>query len=336
MNSFTGLQKMSLKITSLISFSLLAASCATLWGGGSDAKTEKPHKEIIVQRAGYKNNQVDGKRRSYWVDKYQTTKNAKTKMVAALASGEPDASEIHARKILAQRPGDLEALNILVASLAQKKNYSLAAFYAKQILKKDPENSLALNVIGVSRLMVTNPGMSHFRQARSYFEKAVQASEKEIAGALNMAYLQLELGNPQSAHEYFSLAHSRCEGCYYATLGRGISAARVGKVDQAKGDFEALLDENEKDGEAMYRLALLSKNGYNDLDQAQKQLRLLLADAKADDFLRTRAHVLMRKIEDQNRGSRNTAVAGTRKDKSSPSTSGSDDIGGLIQVMEDE
>lgn len=307
---------------------LYLSSCVTPFGEKKN-EPKKPYSEIIVQKAGMPSNQIEGKERSYWIATNREAKRDSVKMVATLASGDAQSSEIHARKVLRKRPGDKKALAILTASLAQQKNFSMAAFYARELLKVEENHPLALNVMGLSYLMASNATMRDFIRARDYFEKAMEASPKEAAAALNIAYLHLELGRPDLAYEAFSEAKNRCDGCFYASLGRGISAGRIGKMASAKNEFQDILQQDPRNGEAMYRLALVLKNGYNDLKGSRELLDKLIDEGRSDDNLKRRAYVLARKLED---------TRSTVADKSSsmnPSAE-SDDMGSLYQALETE
>lgn len=82
-------------------------------------------------------------------------------------------------------------------------------------------------------------------------------------------------------------------------MGQGIAAARSQSFDKAKAAFELVLSKNPGHPGALYQLALVQKNGYNDKKQAEKHLVALLMNrqGQAEQYMKERAHSVLRAMK---------------------------------------
>ena len=295
-----------LYVTALLAASLAGTACTTL-SGGDDHLTAA--KSTVVTQAGRSEPVVSGFDRPYWVD-LRGKNGAMPKMNGALATGEAQAAIDLARDYLAKRPGDADGLTMMAAALVLSRNYDLAAYYASLVEKARPNDAFALNVKGIAAMQTAKPRMADFRRATQLFQQAFDADPRQIAAGLNLGAVQLELGNATMAEQTFGQVSKRCEECNVALMGYGLSSARAGHMNQAKVAFEAVLKKNPSHSEALYQLALVQKNGYNNSKQAEKYLSQLLADPKIKNVAtRERAQSVLRSMNGEASHEERTKIA---------------------------
>jgi len=283
------------KILLLLTILATVSSCAT-FGRKNSGPAYDPN-SIVVQRSGQASPIITTHNRQFWVNLRQNSDDDATRLYATLATGEWEAAEHEARKYLRQKPRSRAGLIVLTSALSLGKKFQLAAYYAKELEKQFPNDADALNVQALAVLMQPQNRIQDFRQAIELLERAVAADGRQIAAALNLANLQLMLGDSNAAASSFALAKTRCNNCRDALIGSGTANSRSGQYAQAKKDFQQVLSKDKNDQDALYRLALVENNGYNNRDQASKLLNQLLADRSASNLLRERANVLLRRIE---------------------------------------
>ncbi len=284
-----------LKLKNTVGIILLAAlssACTTLGNNAETLSGDK--KSVVVTQTGRREPIVSGHERRYFLDLRQK-KALLPRMSGALATGEAQAALELARGQLAKKPGDVEAMILMANALIMTKNYDLAAYYAGLVDKASPGHAAALNVKGVATMLTPKARMADFRKAVAYFEAAFAADEKQIAPGMNLASLQLELGNAGAAAKTFGQVANRCGDCTAALMGFGIASSRSGGFVAAKGAFEKVLARNAHHSAALYQIALVHKNGLGDSKRAEAYLNQLLADSSIKDTAtRERAHSVLR------------------------------------------
>lgn len=284
---------------------LSGTACTTLAGG--DQLTQA--KTTVVTQAGHKEPVVSAHDRNYWVDLRGKTA-AMPKMNGALATGEAQAAIDLARDYLAKRPGDADGMTMMASALVMNRNYDLAAYYADLVIKARPNDPAALNIKGLAAMLTPRARVADFRRAQALFQASFDGDNRQVAAGLNLGALELELGNAAGAEQTFGQASKRCEECNVAMLGYGVASARAGHFAQAKGAFESVLKKNPSHSEALYQLALVQKNGYNNSKQAEKYLRQLLADPKIKNVAaRERAQSVLRSMNGEASREERTQVA---------------------------
>lgn len=284
----------------------LSAACTTL---GNRLVDEKVKTDAVVQQTGRKEPTVSAHDRRFWLDMRQG-RSALPQMSGALATGESTATVELARSYLAKRPGDTNALIMMASALAMSRNYELAAYYAALVEKALPGNAAALNIKGMATMLQPKARIADFQKAESLFLQAFNADQGQIAAGLNLGALQLELGNAAAAATTFGEVSKRCQQCSVAMMGYGIASSRNKKFDAAKGAFEAVLKKNPSHAGALYNLALVHKNGYNNRKQAEKYLEHLLADSRIKDpSARERAQTVLRSVKAEASPEERTMIA---------------------------
>jgi tetratricopeptide (TPR) repeat protein len=273
--------------------------CTTLFKGtfnkSSDSLTAA--EEPVVQRSGLDTPVVSSRDRDSWVDLHERAPSGAGKAAAALAAGSVNEAIREAKNWLSTHPRNKEALIVLGSAYAMDKQFERAELYAKLLDRYHPGTAESKNIQGIAAMLTPKADMIDFRRAITLFEQAYSASDREIAPGLNLGSLYLELGDANKAREVFSTASSRCGQCYVARYGYGIASIRTGSYSEARLAFEEILKQKPNDSEALYRLALISKNGYNDLKSAKQYLKTLLADGSGKSAVHRQAHVMLRRLE---------------------------------------
>lgn len=341
-----------MKTTVLITAALALSSCTTTKDFLASAKNafksdEKaaiaPVSEMgdIVQQTGRAAPVVSLHDRATWIEMRDAAKDDRSKMYATLATGEARVAEIEARQVLKKHPNDAAGLQVLAVSLVLQRKYELADFYALQLERHHAGSAVAANVRGIAAAMQPQNRVKDFEVAARFFEQAMNASSGEVAAGLNLGHLQLELGNTQAAADVFETTRVRCKDCKEALMGSGIAMARSGNHRGAEGRFNQILAKHPKNAEAIYRLALVAKYGYNDKKTAIKNLRTILTDTNvsgADRVLKQRASTMLRALEsevDRSSGSSKSQIAAETAPSSTPATDKSD-AEAMMTGMEEE
>ncbi len=288
-------------------------------GGGQagDSDEGQDGGQVIVQQIGNPNPVLSPYNRGFWLarrDSGEKEGKVGTKhMFALLATGEWDAAVGEARQYLASHPGHKRALTVLVAALVYGRKFDLAAYYAKQLEKVAPNSSEVFNIKGISVMMAAQNRLVELRRAEKLFRQALDASSSDIAAGLNLGHLYLEIGDARAANLVFDSMSSRCNSCVEALIGVGISSERTRQYEKAGDAWNQILKENPSNHRALYHLALIRKNGYNDYDQAENILKKLLKDDSCERLLKERAQVTLKVIANERRVKMKVGPKGTEE-----------------------
>ena len=322
-----------LKATTLAGFIALTGTtsgCATFFkrstdnAGLSKAGSEESAGDVVVQQPQLKNPVISPYSRDYWLSVRDGAKPGVRQMYAILATGDWQGSLSHARAWLKKNPGDIDALTVMAASQALGKRYDLAGYYAKLIEKTNPGNADALNILGLTEMVGSGNRYADYKRAMEFFQRAHEASGTQIAAGLNLAHLQLELGNAQTARQTFQAVASRCGDCAPATLGYGVAASRSKDYAAAEDAFNRILRKNPNHSAAAFHLALLNKNGYNKKQKAEDILQKLIANTDIKDRqVKERAGAVLRQLKAEQ--DRTTAVASDGKAKNTEASKTEDE-----------
>lgn len=285
--------------TFMVSVLIWNTGCAMLSRGEADgepAVNSDPSQAVVIQ-VGQADPVVSKHDRRYWLDLRQG-KSLIPRLKGALATGEADAVVSLAKARLAKAPGDPEALTALTLALSLTRNYDLAAYYAAQLERVRPGSALARNVEAMAIVMTAKPRLADYRRAEALFDRAFHGDAGQIAPGLNLGNLQLELGNAIAATKTFSEVVERCGRCTVGLMGLGMAAARSQQPEAAVAAFEEVLKKNANHAGALYNLALVYRNSYNDNKQAEKYLMTLVRQAKTPNLaLKEKAQVVLRMIK---------------------------------------
>ncbi len=290
-----------LRLTLSFGLALAASSCITLGGKEApkkpDTLAEAAQGDMIVQQPKSRTPVVSKFNRDYWIDIRSGAKSSIMRMHASLATGDAKSAEDLARTYLEKNPGDADGLTILAASLVLQRKYSMANYYAEQINKNVPGHPVAENIRGLAIMMKPGNRIKQFRIAKEHFAGAFEGSGEQIAPGLNLGHLQLEMGNAAAASETFAEVSNRCDQCIPAQMGSGIAAARSGKSSEAVSAFESVLEKKPNNASALYHLALVYKNSYNNTIKAQSLLAQLLNKSRTNDLaLKDRADAVLNQM----------------------------------------
>jgi tetratricopeptide (TPR) repeat protein len=290
---------------------LLAAGCTSVGPGARDealAPTKDGGATVVIQ-PGQEEPVVATHDRQYYLQQ-RRSKDPGQRLRGSLATGEAEAAIQLAKARLAKQPGDVEALTMLTSALALTKNYTLAAYYAGQLQRLQPGSPVALNIKGLAVMLSPKARLGDFKTAVGYFQEAFSADESQIAPGLNLGNLQLELGNAAAAAETFSQVAGRCGQCVAGLMGEGIALARSREYKKAEAAFQAVLSKRPNHAGALYNLALVYRNGYNNPKQAEKYLYSVLNDSHTKNVaLKERAQVVLRMIKGEATRAERTEMA---------------------------
>lgn len=292
--------------------SVLVAACATKTAPKPDSTPvsgesgiSRSTGELIMIQSGGRAPVISKSGTNFWVEQKDSEGLSSGKLSGLLVSGDWQAGISEARKLLEQKPGDEGLLTALGAAYAAGRNYEMAAYYANLVLKSEPGNSDAMNLVGLRIMMSSSNRRSDYDDAMAWFRKAMDSDGSHVAAGLNMGYLQLDLGDAGGAMETFAQASGRCQRCFDAQYGYGVAAARTASWANAKSSFEAILAAEPGRAEALYQLAIVYRNGLNNDKEAMKLLQDLVNDAdgrfkSAGDVKRV-ANVTLRRLKASDR-----------------------------------
>lgn len=193
-------------------------------------------------------------------------------------------------------PGNTDAFLFLSIAHAGMNEASRSRFFAELVLKSEPSNAFALNILGVlKRNEAVLP--EDYRRALVYFQLARQSAPQSPTAILNAASLNLEIGNFSEAKTDFKLAAEKCNNCVNALVGSALSAQALGQFDEAK----TLVAEVFKADENNETAKLLQAGQLYYVDQEHEKGQALLAQllegGRADSEVMKEARSMMNRIE---------------------------------------
>jgi tetratricopeptide (TPR) repeat protein len=236
--------------------------------------------------------------RDAWVQIRNSTKNEHIRLYAALGAAEWDVAVSDARAFLQNRPQDEVALTVLAIGLAMKKNYSMAAYYANLLNQYHPGNPEVYNILGLAAMNKPGATFQDYQLAKEYFEKAFDGSGQQIASGLNLAHLNLEMGNAEAARDIFQAVRPRCGDCIEAMMGYGIASSRLRDFAKAEEVFNEILKRDAHNPYARFYLALVARYGRNDNKAAISHLTALVEDPEIKNVeMQRKGNFLLRRIQ---------------------------------------
>lgn len=296
-----------IKSSLIMTLALSAAACTTF--GRKEGTPDKAPEGAVVHQPTRKDPVLSQHDRQYWVDLRQS-KKLMPKLHGAMATGEAEVSVQLARAYLAKKPGDAQGLTMLAAALAMSRNYDLAAYYATLAERAQPGNSAALNIRGLAMMLGPNRRIADFQQAQELFRQSFEADATQVAAGMNLGALALEIGNASVAVQAFEEVVTRCNRCVAGLMGYGVAMSRTKSWDKANSAFAEVLKKKPNHPGALYNLALVQKNGYNNSKQAEQFLFALLNDSGTKDVaVRERAHTVLRMIKGEATREERTMIA---------------------------
>lgn len=298
-----------------VSTLLVLAGCATFTGNKAkkeaaalktDGGTEPlVTGDAIVMQPSMKRPLISAQDLNYWVHLKTKGPHALARMRGQLATGDWEAAIQSGKAYLITSPDHPEAMMGLASAYAIGRRYEMAAYYANQVLKIQPTNSDALNILGLRLMMATGNRRADYQDAVNLFQRSMETDGTQIAAGLNLGHLQLELGLTSDAAGTFATTARRCGDCTSSLMGEGIASARSGKGEEAKSAFEKILGRDPNHAEAKYQLAMNYRNNLKDDRKATKFLQDIVSDAEGqyrDDLpVKRQANIALRRIKASDR-----------------------------------
>jgi len=280
-------------------FAIAALSACTTTGKRNDLASNSKLQDPIVGQSGSSNFVISKIKRKHWIQIRKSTKNPSKKLYATLAAGAWDAAEIEARNHLQKHPKDEGALTALIIASSMQRKHPLAAYYAGLLEKYHQPSAESLNARGLAAVTAPKASIEDFQKAVQLFHQSFYSTTTEIAAGLNLGRLYLELGDAQGASEIFAEARKRCNDCLPSLIGNGVANSRLRNLDRARTAFKLVLKVDPYHPQALYRLALISKEDRK-LEQAKRYLDLLMVHSKSKDYVITKkAEELVRTLDSQ-------------------------------------
>lgn len=235
----------------------------------------------------------------YWYEMRQS-KDPLKRIAGNLAAGQLGQAVNLSKSYLEKNPQDVQALIYLATALALDRKYALAAYYAKAGLRQRPGDAMLLNIAGLSMYMNHAGSSVEQKQAIEFLRASFNNDSSQIASGLNLGGIFLELGKHAEAQVYYQKVASRCGQCTAALLGSGTAYLKHKNYQAAKDSFEKIIAREPAHGPALYNLAVVYRNGYQNKKQAEKYLFTLLNRTnKADYALRARAQTFLRMMKSE-------------------------------------
>ncbi|MBI1316146.1 tetratricopeptide repeat protein [bacterium] len=133
--------------------------------------------------------------------------------------------------------GHLEALDMLGYIFSQRKD-SLALAYYRNILKIDPNRSDVYFKMGVFHM-----DQEDWNRAMEAYSTAIKMNPKDIDSHYNLGYVYLQINQFAEARNSFAraIAASPSQQNYRAYYGRAYAFERLGDLDNARKDYQSVL-----------------------------------------------------------------------------------------------
>lgn len=301
-------RRSSTKAGAILVSMMLLSGCS--WFGSSTPQEEPvalaapqsrgpgPASNLVLHRLGAKIPMISGGSRNRWIQVRKSKQSAFAKLEAAAALGDWEKTVIEARVYLRDNPKNKGALKLLATGLLMRRSFEMALYYAKVYDQFYPDDAEIYNIMGLCYLYLKTEQFHNYKNAVAWLSTSMEKSEDQIAAGLNLGYLYLETGNFYKAADVFSTTSQRCGGCPKAKLGYGMSLLRTNRYKEAKRVFREILARNPADGTALFKLALVEKNGFNNIAKAKAYLTTLISSPRIKNAaLKRRANVLLRTLE---------------------------------------
>lgn len=194
-------------------------------------------------------------------------------------------------------PGNEQVMSILATTYYTSGDIKKARFFAETVLKGNPDNHEALNLLGI--ITWKNATIQEdFREALGLFNLASKVGKNSFAPLMNLGYMQMRLGNFEAAMGEFLKASKRCGNCKPSLTGIVIAAQRLGKLDTARESLNQILSKDPQDPHANFLAAVDQIHFRKEPKAAIEHLTSVLDSKKADHHLQTAAREILTQYED--------------------------------------
>ncbi len=287
----------------ILGLSIVSLSACTTLSGTNPGDARKGASKLSYSKSPIVH-QTNGRNimrkldRDAWVEIRNSSKSEHVKLYGALGAAEWDVAVQDAHTYLQNHPQDEVALTVLAISLAMKQNYSMSAYYADLLNQYHPGNPEVHNLLGLALMNKAGASYADFQAAKKEFELAFDGSGQQIASGLNLAHLNLQMGNAEAARDIYQAVKPRCGDCTEANMGYGIALSRLREFGKAEVVFSDLLKKDPHSPYARFYLALVAKYGRNDNKAAIGQLTALVEDPEIKNVeMQRKANFLLRRIQ---------------------------------------
>ena len=192
--------------------------------------------------------------------------------------------------MLVRKPGDSTALAELALCHLAKGERDTAQLLVKQALDTDAKSAIAHRVQGLVALAGGDDAA-----AFQAFSKAAQEDPKDTTSRLNMGAVLLRAGSYGKAEEQYKSALAASPDEPAAQIGlaaslRGLSMNKdAGKIDEAKGLLEKVLERDPHNVAALFNMGILQAESKKSPEAAKPFFERFLDDAPKDHPARPEA-----------------------------------------------
>ncbi|MCX6119404.1 MAG: tetratricopeptide repeat protein [Proteobacteria bacterium] len=259
----------------------------------------------IVMQAMSKDPILSDQSKSHWISLKNSNGESLDRMRGQLATGDWERAIESAKNFLKKHPNHPEALMGIAAANAIGRKFEMASYYAMLVLKIQPGNADAMNIMGLRIMMSTGNRRADYQDALTWFQRSLDSDSTQIAAGLNMGHLQLDLGASAEAIAPFRTASERCKTCRGALMGLAIASSRSGRGDDALVALKDVLNQDSSNAEARFQMAIVYKNNFQDIAKSQAILQEIVSDAdgryKNGMQTKRQANVVLRKLKSTDR-----------------------------------
>ena len=114
--------------------------------------------------------------------------------LSKLAGGDAKAAQANLQEILEKDPNSKQAAVYMTLISLREKNYDEAINTAEILIKQSSDNPIGFNLKGAAYM-----GQEKIKEAREYFNKALEVSPSYYSALMNLAQLELKEGNEGQA-----------------------------------------------------------------------------------------------------------------------------------------
>ncbi len=191
----------------------------------------------------------------------------------------------HARLALVGDPTNLNAYHALGLAYYKKGLLEMARLVCLSGLGIDAKAAPLHNLLGLVQLQ-----RNELRDALTSFDKALDADPHYAEAALNAGAVTLSYADFKTALSYFDKALAARPGDFEARLSRAVALRGLGKLDEAKTIYEALIREDPDAVSPRYNLCVLLTEYAQDYPAAQRVCGELEAMLPADHPRKAEMH----------------------------------------------
>jgi tetratricopeptide (TPR) repeat protein len=174
-------------------------------------------------------------------------RSATTDCHALVNAGQTDKAIECYRGVLKKSANDLDARNGLAAALAKQKKYQSALSEFDEVLKRQPADGVALN--GKAMMLIA---LNKIDEGFAVMQKAIETNPDNIQALHNLALFNLNHDHPEVAIPLWQRVLTIAPDDPDALVGLGEILMRQGKLDDALGYFNKVIEKDDRHARAIY------------------------------------------------------------------------------------